>query len=31
MLPEMGTVLMTAEETVDGWVSGGLFRRGHED
>ncbi|OZM79293.1 RNA polymerase subunit sigma-70 [Pseudonocardia sp. MH-G8] len=31
MLPGMGTVLMTAEEAVDGWVSGGLFQRGHDD
>jgi RNA polymerase sigma-70 factor (TIGR02960 family) len=31
MLPEMGTVLMTAEEAVDGWVSGGLFQRGYDD
>jgi RNA polymerase sigma-70 factor (ECF subfamily) len=31
MLPELGPVLMTAEDAVDGWVSGGLFRRGHDD
>jgi RNA polymerase sigma-70 factor (TIGR02960 family) len=31
MLPELGTELMTAEEAVDGWVSGGLFQRGHDD
>ncbi|QYN39904.1 RNA polymerase subunit sigma-70 [Pseudonocardia sp. DSM 110487] len=31
MLPDMGTVLMTAEDAVDGWVSGGLFQRGHDD
>ncbi|WP_152364032.1 RNA polymerase subunit sigma-70 [Microlunatus speluncae] len=31
MLPEAGTVIRTAEEAVDGWVSGGLFQRGHDD
>jgi RNA polymerase sigma-70 factor (ECF subfamily) len=31
MLPDMGTVIMTAEEAVDGWVSGGLFQRGYDD
>ncbi|MFJ8916319.1 RNA polymerase subunit sigma-70 [Amycolatopsis sp. NPDC102389] len=31
MLPEQGAVLMTAEEAVDGWVSGGLFAPGHDD
>jgi RNA polymerase sigma-70 factor (TIGR02960 family) len=31
MLPDLGAVLMTAEEAVDGWVSGGLFQRGHDD
>ncbi|MDD7916417.1 RNA polymerase subunit sigma-70 [Actinomycetospora callitridis] len=31
MLPELGPVLMTAEDAVDGWVSGGLFERGHDD
>ncbi|PZF84141.1 RNA polymerase subunit sigma-70 [Jiangella anatolica] len=31
MLPEMGTVRLTAKEAVDGWVSGGLFQRGHDD
>ncbi|TQM15015.1 RNA polymerase subunit sigma-70 [Pseudonocardia kunmingensis] len=31
MLPEMGTVPMTAEDAVGGWVSGGLFQRGHDD
>jgi RNA polymerase sigma-70 factor (TIGR02960 family) len=31
MLPDMGTVLMTAEDAVEGWVSGGLFQRGRDD
>ncbi|MGH8966611.1 MAG: RNA polymerase subunit sigma-70, partial [Actinomycetes bacterium] len=31
MLPDMGTSTMTAEDAVDGWVSGGLFQRGHDD
>jgi RNA polymerase sigma-70 factor (ECF subfamily) len=31
MLPDPGTVTVTAEDAVDGWVSGGLFRRGHDD
>ncbi|WP_370588753.1 RNA polymerase subunit sigma-70 [Pseudonocardia sp. C8] len=31
MLPEPGTVTVTAEDAVDGWVSGGLFRHGHDD
>ncbi len=31
MLPEPGTVLRTARDAVDGWVSGGLFGRGHDD
>ena len=31
MLPELGPVPMTAEDAVDGWVSGGLFRPGHDD
>ncbi len=31
MLPDPGTVTTTAGEAVDGWVSGGLFRRGHDD
>ncbi|MFC6089755.1 RNA polymerase subunit sigma-70 [Saccharothrix lopnurensis] len=31
MLPESGTSVVTAREAVDGWVSGGLFRRGHDD
>ncbi len=31
MLPEPGTLIMTAKEAVDGWVSGGLFQRGYDD
>ncbi|SEF21996.1 RNA polymerase sigma-70 factor, ECF subfamily [Amycolatopsis pretoriensis] len=31
MLPDPGTVLRTAKDAVDGWVSGGLFERGHDD
>jgi RNA polymerase sigma-70 factor (TIGR02960 family) len=31
MLPDPGTVSMTAKDAVDGWVSGGLFQRGHDD
>ena len=31
MLPELGTVIRTAKDAVDGWVSGGLFQRGHDD
>ncbi|WP_062437266.1 RNA polymerase subunit sigma-70 [Herbidospora daliensis] len=31
MLPVPGTVTTTAREAVDGWVSGGLFRPGHDD
>ncbi|MEU9836402.1 RNA polymerase subunit sigma-70 [Streptosporangium sp. NPDC048047] len=31
MLPEPGTLILTAEDAVDGWVSGGLFQRGHDD
>ncbi|MDX8031275.1 RNA polymerase subunit sigma-70 [Lentzea sp. BCCO 10_0856] len=31
MLPESGTLTTTAEDAVDGWVSGGLFQRGHDD
>ncbi|MEN3536825.1 RNA polymerase subunit sigma-70 [Microbispora sp. ZYX-F-249] len=31
MLPDPGTVTVTAKDAVDGWVSGGLFRRGHDD
>ncbi|MFF1607346.1 RNA polymerase subunit sigma-70 [Amycolatopsis sp. NPDC058278] len=31
MLPERGTSVRTAKDAVDGWVSGGLFQRGHDD
>ncbi|GAA3989210.1 RNA polymerase subunit sigma-70 [Allokutzneria multivorans] len=31
MLPGAGTVTRTAKDAVDGWVSGGLFQRGHDD
>ncbi|MDS0136138.1 MULTISPECIES: RNA polymerase subunit sigma-70 [unclassified Amycolatopsis] len=31
MLPGQTTVSTTARDAVDGWVSGGLFRRGHDD
>ncbi|WP_329062131.1 RNA polymerase subunit sigma-70 [Amycolatopsis sp. NBC_01480] len=31
MLPDPGTVLRTAKDAVDGWVSGGLFQRGLDD
>ncbi|WP_309111172.1 RNA polymerase subunit sigma-70 [Saccharothrix sp.] len=31
MLPESGTTTATAKEAVDGWLSGGLFQRGHDD
>ncbi|MGW3961554.1 RNA polymerase subunit sigma-70 [Amycolatopsis sp. NPDC005003] len=31
MLPDSGAVTTTAEAAVDGWVSGGLFRPGHDD
>src|SRR3954454_21354567 len=30
MLPEPGTLIMTAKDAVDGWVSGGPFQRGHD-
>jgi len=30
-LPVPGTVLRTAKDAVDGWVSGGLFQRGYDD
>jgi hypothetical protein len=29
MLPDPGTVIMTAKDAVDGWVSGGLFQPGY--
>ncbi|MFC4114061.1 RNA polymerase subunit sigma-70 [Nonomuraea zeae] len=31
MLPESGTLTMTAKDAVDGWVAGGLFQPGHDD
>ncbi|MEV6873404.1 RNA polymerase subunit sigma-70 [Amycolatopsis sp. NPDC051128] len=31
MLPERGTLVTTAKDAVDGWVSGGLFQRGYDD
>ncbi|QFU92475.1 RNA polymerase subunit sigma-70 [Amycolatopsis sp. YIM 10] len=31
MLPGQNTYLTTAKDAVDGWVSGGLFQRGHDD
>lgn len=31
MLPEAGTSVSTAEDAVDGWISGGLFQPGHDD
>ncbi|GLY44399.1 RNA polymerase sigma factor [Amycolatopsis sp. NBRC 101858] len=31
MLPDPGTLSTTATDAVDGWVSGGLFQRGHDD
>ncbi|MGY6651583.1 RNA polymerase subunit sigma-70 [Amycolatopsis sp. TRM77291] len=31
MLPDPGTVTRTAGDAVDGWISGGLFQRGHDD
>ena len=31
MLPEPGTVIRTAKDAVDGWVSGGLFQPGYDD
>ncbi|MEU7878931.1 RNA polymerase subunit sigma-70 [Microbispora bryophytorum] len=31
MLPEPGTLSVTAKDAVDGWVSGGLFQRGYDD
>ncbi|BCB84763.1 RNA polymerase subunit sigma-70 [Phytohabitans suffuscus] len=31
MLPERGTSTTTAKDAVDGWVTGGLFQRGHDD
>ena len=31
MLPELSTVIRTAKDAVDGWVSGGLFQPGYDD
>ncbi|GLX99387.1 RNA polymerase subunit sigma-70 [Herbidospora sp. NBRC 101105] len=31
MLAEPTTLIVTAKDAVDGWVSGGLFQRGHDD
>lgn len=31
MLPDPGTLIVTAKDSVDGWVTGGLFQRGHDD
>ena len=31
MLPDPGTVIIGAQDAVDGWVSGGLFQPGHDD
>ncbi|MFI6321542.1 RNA polymerase subunit sigma-70 [Nonomuraea sp. NPDC050556] len=31
MLPDPGTLVVTAKDAVDGWVSGGLFQRGKDD
>ncbi|MFE2753862.1 RNA polymerase subunit sigma-70 [Actinosynnema sp. NPDC059335] len=31
MLPDPGTVITGAGDAVDGWISGGLFRRGYDD
>ncbi|WP_116200193.1 RNA polymerase subunit sigma-70 [Amycolatopsis circi] len=31
MLPDPGTLIRTAKDAVDGWVTGGLFQRGHDD
>ncbi|MEO3784183.1 RNA polymerase subunit sigma-70 [Actinocorallia sp. B10E7] len=31
MLPEPGTLIVTAKDAVDGWVSNGLFQRGYDD
>lgn len=30
MLPEPGTLVVTAKDAVEGWVSGGLFRPGYD-
>ncbi|GAA3306183.1 sigma-70 family RNA polymerase sigma factor [Nonomuraea dietziae] len=31
MLPDPGTLVVTAKDAVDGWVSGGLFQCGYDD
>ncbi|MFC5821319.1 sigma factor-like helix-turn-helix DNA-binding protein [Nonomuraea harbinensis] len=31
MLPDPGTLIVTAKDAVDGWVSSGLFQRGYDD
>ncbi|AQZ69651.1 RNA polymerase sigma-70 factor, ECF subfamily [[Actinomadura] parvosata subsp. kistnae] len=31
MLPDPGTLVVTAKDAVDGWLSGGLFQRGYDD
>ncbi|MFI6299349.1 RNA polymerase subunit sigma-70 [Nonomuraea sp. NPDC050790] len=31
MLPDPGTLVVTAKDAVDGWVAGGLFQRGRDD
>ncbi|MFD1931224.1 MULTISPECIES: RNA polymerase subunit sigma-70 [Nonomuraea] len=31
MLPDPGTLIVTAEDAVDGWVSSGLFQHGYDD
>lgn len=31
MLPDPGTLVVTAKDAVDGWVSSGLFQRGYDD
>ncbi|MGW2222051.1 RNA polymerase subunit sigma-70 [Nonomuraea sp. NPDC001684] len=31
MLPDPGTLVVTAKDAVDGWVSHGLFQRGYDD
>ncbi|GAB1818760.1 RNA polymerase subunit sigma-70 [Herbidospora sp. RD11066] len=31
MLPDANALVVTAKESVEGWVSGGLFRPGHDD
>ncbi|MGW5162096.1 RNA polymerase subunit sigma-70 [Nonomuraea wenchangensis] len=31
MLPDPGTLIVTAKDAVDGWVTHGLFQRGYDD